>query len=525
VSGPTPNRLTAEQKEREVKLDNADHDADVIIIGGGLGGLVTGAILAKQEGMKVLLLEREEALGGKCFSWEHAEPTLEQFQRIMSRLGRSEVVRSEPPLAELIEKKVFKDYIFECGWHGFIGSDHSRIAYLLQTLGKEIPIVQNAGLRMWKDGDWVELRALMADWSEEEVAESMRLTREFKGMSKADADQYDQVDMKSFMESRTSSPRVREFHELLARWETGLNDPSLISAGEHLKVLSMMRHAERSFHHGGCGEPAGGFNVMTRAFAEIITDNGGGIRLNHKVEEVIIDEYAVKGVRVNSPDGEVRFNAAKVVCNIPMTRVHGVVPKQYWPETSNEQIAKIFPISGMLGWVCTKRPFDREFTGIYVNPCLDGCSTEDGFRGNVLFSFEDAAVVDPGRVPKGQGLMGIWAAMLPRDPDELNDEEKFSHVVDRAFEFMREFFPGFDDELEWYFVTRTNELWSHSISPGLVGNRRIPVAHPLVENLYFTGDSVEQWSFGMSGTVGAGVNCASAVSGVDQSALLPDFMR
>ena len=45
-----------------MNLNNADHDADVIIIGGGLGGLVTGAILAKQEGMKVLLLEREEAL-------------------------------------------------------------------------------------------------------------------------------------------------------------------------------------------------------------------------------------------------------------------------------------------------------------------------------------------------------------------------------------------------------------------------------------------------------------------------------
>jgi hypothetical protein len=43
VSGPTPNRLTAEQEESEVKLSNANHDADVIIIGGGLGGLVTGA--------------------------------------------------------------------------------------------------------------------------------------------------------------------------------------------------------------------------------------------------------------------------------------------------------------------------------------------------------------------------------------------------------------------------------------------------------------------------------------------------
>jgi prolycopene isomerase len=44
-------------------------DCDVIIIGGGIGGLVCGAYLAKS-GLKVLLFERHSAVGGYCSSFE-----------------------------------------------------------------------------------------------------------------------------------------------------------------------------------------------------------------------------------------------------------------------------------------------------------------------------------------------------------------------------------------------------------------------------------------------------------------------
>jgi phytoene dehydrogenase-like protein len=79
--------------------------------------------------------------------------------------------------------------------------------------------------------------------------------------------------------------------------------------------------------------------------------------------------------------------------------------------------------------------------------------------------------------------------------------------------------------------TFLRRLWDNSRSrfvtskPGMVGNRRMPVKSPIVENLYFTGDSTEQWSFGQSGTTGGAVNCASAVTGKDQSVLLPFYMR
>jgi thioredoxin reductase len=46
----------------------ADH-YDTIIIGAGLAGLTAGALLAAEEKQKVLILEREQYLGGRLLSF------------------------------------------------------------------------------------------------------------------------------------------------------------------------------------------------------------------------------------------------------------------------------------------------------------------------------------------------------------------------------------------------------------------------------------------------------------------------
>lgn len=501
------------------------NDVDVAIVGGGIGGLMTGAILSAREHLRVLVLEKEKHLGGKTFSFERSDFDSHEFQHLLYSLVRSRVIRSEPPLEELLKAKAFKEFIFEGGWHGFIASDRSRMSFILKALGGDLKVIPNRGFRWWHRNDWHELRALQQDWSREEIREGREVSRQMNIMSVQEASAYDHVDMAAYMRSCARSPRVRRFHEVLAAWETGLNDPALVSAGEHIKTINLVHCSGRDFQAGGAGEPAGGFNSMTRAFAQIIERSGGRIRTGASVEKVLFDGHTARGVRAATPDGPLEVTARAVVCNVPMQRIYPLVPREYWPLEFAERISRIWPLAGILGWVCTKPPMDPTFAGIYVVPVLPGCSAADGFRGDVLFSFEDAGVIDPTRVPPGHGLIAVWAGLLPRDPDEIHNPDLVNQVVQAMLSFLQNLIPEFKQRVQWYFLTLAEELYSLSVSPGLVGDRRLPVAHPTVKNLYFTGDSVTQWAFGISGAAGGAIHCASAVTGKDQSVILPFYMR
>lgn len=143
----------------------------------------------------------------------------------------------------------------------------------------------------------------------------------------------------------------------------------------------------------------------------------------------------------------------------------------------------------------------------------------------MLFTFEDVATYDETRAPQGKGLMAVWWELLPMGPDEIHDQRLIDNVKRGMFSFFRAHYPEFDQLLNWSVITACEELYSVSITPGMVGDRRLPVKHPLVQDLYFSGDSVTQWSFGISGAVGGAVNCASAATGKGYSLMLPFYMR
>jgi len=78
-------------------------DYDAIIIGAGLGGLTTGSLLSKN-GMKVLVLEQNNVIGGCCSTFEN--------QGYKFDVGAS-IVELVRPLEIVFERmgKNIKDYL------------------------------------------------------------------------------------------------------------------------------------------------------------------------------------------------------------------------------------------------------------------------------------------------------------------------------------------------------------------------------------------------------------------------------
>ena len=502
-------------------MNSSDNNYDAIIIGAGLGGLITGAILAKLEGMKVLVLEKEETIGGKLFTFEHYEGDEKTFLKKLYTHSRSRLVDSSSDFSEMIGNKTFSKYIIEGGWHSFINSDRSRQSFIAQALGENLKVFGNEGFRLYGEDKWEELRYLQRNWTKEDFQEGKVVSREMNLMSKEEAEEYDNIDLESFLRSRTTSQNVINFHLWLAGWEVGTNNPKNISAGEHIKVISMVHCAGKDFTNGGGGQPLGGHLEVARLFAKVIEENGGTIRVSTPVEELVIENYKATGVK--TADGIIK--ASKIICNVPMWRAIKLIGSEYFPDEFLKRSEDMEPCGGILGWISTKRPLDPDYRGLYILPVLPGCKKSDGFTGDVLFSFEDVATYDKSRAPEGEGLMPIWAAMDIKNPDEIHNKELIDKIVKGIFTFMRKEYPDFDELLNWYIVTACEELYSVASKPGMVGNLRMPTKSPLVKNLFFTGDGTQQWSFGQSGAAGGAVNCASAVTGKDCSVILPFFMR
>lgn len=112
--------------------------SDVVIIGGGLGGLFTGAILAK-EGMKVTVLEKNATIGGGLQTFRRFGETFDtgmhvvggmepggNIRRICEYLGIADKVRLRPVDRDSADVLYFAEdrrtYRIACGKDGFVTS-------------------------------------------------------------------------------------------------------------------------------------------------------------------------------------------------------------------------------------------------------------------------------------------------------------------------------------------------------------------------------------------------------------------
>src|SRR5260370_36418445 len=87
---------------------------DVVIVGAGMGGLITGALLAKLDNRRVLVLEKEAEIGGRVMSYggPYGRYSEKDFRKLLQGASGVHIVRSQPTVGEIIEEKgLFDNYI------------------------------------------------------------------------------------------------------------------------------------------------------------------------------------------------------------------------------------------------------------------------------------------------------------------------------------------------------------------------------------------------------------------------------
>ena len=294
---------------------------DVIVAGAGIGGLSVAALLAQKEGKRVLVLEREDRIGGRIHHYKGDEiRTPEDYLRpLASYTGW--LARSEPPLQTIIDDGLFSGYSFELGMHDIVNGAHSRLVHILDALGVPVEIVPLKACGFWNDGKLYEMERGRFPWMEDDEYGEMRaIIGEMLKMPLGTVLEHYRESLREYLTARTQNPKVLEFFDILGGFTVGMNSARELSAGEFILITRMPMAAGLHFADGTLGQMGGeSFMQMAHNLADVVATDGGEVRTGWRVKTIRIVEGVVRGVDVRTPSGEVEtIDCPLVVSNVPI---------------------------------------------------------------------------------------------------------------------------------------------------------------------------------------------------------------
>ncbi len=453
---------------------------DVIVVGGGPAGLCNAAILAKN-GKKVLLLEKTEKVGGRAV---------------------------EVP---------FKGYTLNFGYR-LVEDAGSGISRLFQHVDRELRHGPAArGLPFYVDGKWKPVQ----DFYAKDRAVYRKIIKEIvEDLSWDDIEKLDDQPIRPWIRKRTDSEGILMLFEFTAMAEAVTVNWWDHSVSEQLwmRKLHFTERGMASY----CFWPLDGWQKIWNDLAEAVRDNGGEIKLNANVREIVIENGKVKGVEVEKhapimatdyPE-TIMIEASCVISTLPWENVLATVDEGLLP-----------------GWYVDQIKFMTrdEMRGVYLEIYAALPGPLPGFQDREMPSWlrgprtglggvcVDISTFAPNLTPSGEHLY-MADAFITHEHLKLPRRE-----LDRLFaEFEKEneeLFPIFKQRL-WterhiVFNPTLGPLWK----PGAVGRYKPDVEVPALEGLYCAGDIFRGRSIGVDRAARTAMTVAEKIMGRP----IPDF--
>ena len=398
---------------------------DVVFVGSGINSLVGAALLARG-GKRVLVLERNDYLGGAIRTEEITEPGFVHevfsswhplflgsaaYAELAEELGARgvEYLNTELPTASL----------FPDGSSAFLTTSHEANVEELERLapgdgeawrrvvGQFMPTADLAfgvlGTELWSSsGAGLGLKAYR------------RLGRrglvEFSGALLASC--------RDWVTETFSAPEV---HGLLAPWvlHTGVG-PDAASSGFMTRVIAV------AVELGGMPVPRGGGVRLVEALSGTVRDAGGACETGRDVERVLVRDGRAAGVALAG--GESVEAGEAVVANVTPTQLYGRLLAGVSIPGETAEAARRFRYgrAGMQIHMALSEP--PRWTGderlgraaiVHLTTGLDGVSRAVNEAERGLLPAEATIVcgqpttVDPSRAPEGASILWIQLQELP----------------------------------------------------------------------------------------------------------------
>ena len=507
---------------------------DVVVVGSGLGGLGTGAILAAKERKRVLVLEKESFIGGRVVSFYGKDNQLwinnkrysyRDLQKALASTGT--FITHDRPDFEQVVKKGWFNYCINDGGHGLFWGDKSRISLLCKFLGNPIYMKINKGFAVIDSKEqtkWYQVEyGKPYEWLSDGGKATRKLLMEMANWS------FEQIELAKgslgdYLRERNCSEENWLFIRNLFGSQTAMANPDDMHLRDFVKYQAIIKDIKMDLVTGSVGQIDAGIGTIDMAvqLAKAVTDNGGDILTESAVEEVIILNKKVKGVRIKTKKGAEMFDAPVVVCNIPPKQAFRVIPASNFPQDFVQEVNEKYYVPGLLtGFFYSERDFVRE-KGIDPRSFifLPGVTKKKGLEALdfVMASFSWWA----NHSPNGLNSLEFSIPLMCR---EMHDKNMVNACIEEVERFMGDNWPTWRKDVKFQMWTAGAQAYGHWRP---IGKDRPNTKCPWVEGLYFVGDQYGEklWGGGVDAAALSAALCADAICGKDyEKQIFPTYHR
>lgn len=352
---------------------------DAIVIGSGIGGGAIGALLAHQ-GWKVLLLERNKHVGGRCISYERNGCMMDLGWHFycLGKVG---------PLQEICNRVDMPEGI---PWNDLNGTSFIQVGNVQRKYSK------NSMYEVVSEGERDNFKRLFSDvftLSDEEINKLWY------------------VPVKEWVESYTSDPMGYTLIESFVSQYFCVPSDVASCAEFILAFRAVMSNRATAY-------PSGGNFSVAKAYIEAIEHYNGTVLTETPVEKILVENGAAVGVKTES--GE-EFRAPYIISNadIKLT-VQKLVGEEHFPKDYVERINSLtYSCHGVMLRVLLSEKVTEKQVVIYIPddkspPCKVTEEMQEGKVPNLIGGcFGSPSNFDPNLAPPGKQMITSLHACPP----------------------------------------------------------------------------------------------------------------